>query len=116
LPGIGPVLSARIIKYRNILGGYADVRQLLEVYGLKEEVFEIIKGRVIADTLVLKRICVNSDSYADLLRHPYLESEHVKAIVGYRERIGPIADWKVLRSNNMIPAEKEEFLRYYIIF
>ena len=28
LPGIGPVLSVRIIKYRNLLGGFAAVEQL----------------------------------------------------------------------------------------
>lgn len=116
LPGIGPILSARIVKYRNLLGGYADVRQLLEVYGLREEVFEIIKERVSADTTLLKKISVNSDSYSVLLRHPYLDPEHVTAIVRYRERIGPITEWKTLLANNMIPPEKEEFLRYYIIY
>ncbi|MBN1108862.1 MAG: helix-hairpin-helix domain-containing protein, partial [Bacteroidales bacterium] len=39
LPGLGPVLSARIIKYRKLLGGYVSAEQLREVYGLSEETF-----------------------------------------------------------------------------
>ena len=50
LPGIGPVLSARIIKYRKLLGGFASVEQLKEVYGLPEETYEMIKGRLYADS------------------------------------------------------------------
>ncbi len=37
LPGIGPVLSSRIIKYRNLIGGYVSVDQLKEVYGLPKK-------------------------------------------------------------------------------
>jgi competence ComEA-like helix-hairpin-helix protein len=34
LPGVGPVLASRIADYRERSGGFADVRQLLEVPGL----------------------------------------------------------------------------------
>lgn len=116
LPGIGPVLSARIIKYRNLLGGYADKSQLLEVYGLRDSVYRIISSRIEADTTLLRRLNVNSAGYADLLRHPYLESEHVKAIVEYREQTGNIQGWKVLEDNAMVPPERAYLLRYYITF
>ncbi len=116
LPGIGPVLSARIIKYGNLLGGYADTRQLLEVYGLREDVFETISGMVRADTSGLRRIRINTDDYRDILRHPYFESEHVTAIVRYRERTGSISSWEEMVDNNLIPLEKRELLRHYISF
>ncbi|MFO7573658.1 MAG: helix-hairpin-helix domain-containing protein [Bacteroidales bacterium] len=116
LPGIGPVLSSRIVRYGNLLGGYADVRQLHDVYGLQASVIERISGMVMADTLRLRKLSVNSDSYAVLLRHPYLRPEHVTAIVRYRERQGIISDWSVMKENGMVPLEKEEFMRYYIIY
>jgi DNA uptake protein ComE-like DNA-binding protein len=116
LPGIGPVLSSRIIRYGNLLGGYADVRQLHDVYGLQASVIERISVMVKADTTKLRKLSVNSDSYAVLLRHPYLSPEHVTAIVRYRERQGRISDWSIMRDNGMVPLEKEEFLRYYIIY
>ena len=34
IKGIGPVFAKRIIEYRELLGGYYDKHQLLEVYGL----------------------------------------------------------------------------------
>lgn len=116
LPGIGPVLSSRIIRYGNLLGGYADIRQLHDVYGLQPEVIERISGMVMADTSRLRKLNVNNDSYSVLLRHPYLRPEHVTAIVRYRESHGPISEWSVMKEKGMLPPEKEEFLRYYLIY
>ncbi|NSW93088.1 MAG: helix-hairpin-helix domain-containing protein, partial [Bacteroidales bacterium] len=63
LPGIGPVLSARIIKYRNLLGGFTAVDQLKEVYGLPEETFNLISKRLYADTLKIRKININKARY-----------------------------------------------------
>ncbi|HEX2921598.1 MAG TPA: helix-hairpin-helix domain-containing protein, partial [Bacteroidales bacterium] len=60
LPGIGPVLSARIIRFRNLLGGFSSVNQLKEVYGLSPETFESIKGRFSADQSKTRKTNINS--------------------------------------------------------
>ena len=44
LRGIGPVLSKRIVAYRKALGGFKEVSQLRNVYGLKQEVYEEIQA------------------------------------------------------------------------
>ena len=80
LPGIGPVLSARIIKYRKLLGGFASVEQLKEVYGLPEETYEMIKGRLYADSSGIRKININSSGYKELSRIPYIEKYEVTAI------------------------------------
>ena len=59
LPGIGPVLASRIIKYRNLLGGFAYVTQLREVYGLPEETYGMISGKLFADSSAVRKINVN---------------------------------------------------------
>jgi competence protein ComEA len=59
LYGIGPVLSARIIKYRRLLGGFARVEQLKEVYGLSAETFESVRGRIFADSTVITMIIIS---------------------------------------------------------
>jgi DNA uptake protein ComE-like DNA-binding protein len=79
LPGIGPVLSARIIKYRHLLGGFASVNQLREVYGLPPETFEIIKGKVFADTSAINVININTAGYKELSEVPYLENYEIKS-------------------------------------
>ena len=105
LPGIGPVLSVRIIKYRHLLGGFARIDQLKEVYGLREETFEIIKGRVFADTTAIIKININSAGFKDLSHFPYFEQYEVKAILKYRELKGRISCITDLVDNKLITKE-----------
>ena len=46
LPGIGPALSARIIAYRDQIGSFASVEQLLEVTGIGAKLFEQLKQKL----------------------------------------------------------------------
>lgn len=116
LPGIGPVLSVRIIKYRNLLGGYAKIEQLQEVYGLPEETYELIRSRIFIDTLALSKISVNMAGYGDLIRLPYFERYEVTAILKYRELGGRIESINDLIDNKLITEEKAAMIRPYLIF
>jgi DNA uptake protein ComE-like DNA-binding protein len=116
LPGIGPVLSVRIIKYRKLLGGFASVNQLKEVYGLPPETFEIIKGKVFADTSAINVININTAGYKELSDIPYLENYEVKSILKYRELTGRISAIKDLTENKLITVEKAEKVKPYINF
>ncbi len=73
LPGIGPVLSARIVKYRKLIGGFVSVDQLREVYGLPEETFNLVSSGLTVDTLAIKKIKVNKAEFSELIRHPYFQ-------------------------------------------
>jgi DNA uptake protein ComE-like DNA-binding protein len=114
LPGIGPVLSARIIKYRNYLGGYARIDQLKEVYGLPEETFEVIKGRLWADTLLIRKTNVNTAEYKEISRIPYLEKYEVSSILKYREISGRINNIHDLTDNKIITIEKAAKMGAYL--
>jgi len=116
LPGIGRVLSVRIIRYRNLLGGYASVSQLKEVYGLPPETFELIKERVFADESEVKKIKVNSAGYRELSVLPYFEEYELQAIFKYRKLMGRIEGIKDLTENKLISNEKAEKVRPYLIF
>jgi competence protein ComEA len=116
LPGIGPVLSARIIKYRNLLGGYASVKQLKEVYGLSEETFEMIRGRLYADSLGLRKININSASYMELSDIPYLGKYEVSSILKYRKLTGRIKSIEELKENKILTQEKAEKVEPYMDF
>lgn len=116
LPGIGPVLSARIVKYRNLLGGYASVKQLKEVYGLSEETFDIISGKCFADTMAVKKIRINSADYKRLIRLPYFERFEVAAILKYRELNGRLNGINEMIDNKIITVEKAGKLRHYLEF
>lgn len=116
LPGIGPVLSARIIKYRNLLGGYASVEQLREVYGLTEDTYNIICGRLSADTSAIRKIKINTADYRQLIRLPYFEKEEVSAILKYRKENGRIGSIIEIIENNLISREKAVKVRAYLVF
>lgn len=102
LPGIGPVYAGRIIKYRNLLGGFVRVEQLGEVYGISGETFDLIKDRVHIDTSFIRKIQLNSMTFKELLKHPYLEYEDVIAIVNYRESEGTIQSFQELQDNFLL--------------
>lgn len=103
LPGIGPVFAGRIIKYRNLLGGFVRADQLREVYGMPLETVERISSLVFIDTTVIRKICLDSASFSELLRHPYLEYEEVKALVEYREFKQDNMSAQELRDQQILP-------------
>jgi DNA uptake protein ComE-like DNA-binding protein len=104
LPGIGPVFAGRIIKYRNLLGGYVSVDQLAEVYGMPGETIDLLRKHVFIDSLAIRRIRLDSASFRELLRHPYLEYEDVKALVEYRDFKGEISSREEL-SDQLVLSE-----------
>lgn len=43
LPGIGPVLAARIVKYRDKLGGFQQIEQVGQTYGISDSLYHLLK-------------------------------------------------------------------------
>ncbi len=116
LPGLGPVLSARIVRYRNLLGGYADVSQLKEVYGLPEETWDLVSGRLKADPDDVRKININQADYRQLIRLPYFERYEVTAILKYRELNGKIESIDELVENGVIDSAKVKKVKWYLEF
>ncbi|MFH0760520.1 MAG: helix-hairpin-helix domain-containing protein [Bacteroidota bacterium] len=88
LNGIGPFFAGRIIKYRTALGGFANPDQLREVYGMDSVRFKGFIGQIRIDTGHLRKMDVNRATFKELLAHPYLEYEQVKALCRFRDRRG----------------------------
>lgn len=103
LSGIGTVFSARIVKYRNLLGGFVSKDQLLEVYGISKEKFTSISPMIILDSIPLRRIGLNSFNERKLRMHPYINSRMSKDIVRFRDRNGEFASIDQLRSHKIVP-------------
>ncbi len=115
LAGIGSVYANRIIKYRNLLGGYYSTAQLLEIYNLPMETFKKIENNISADTLLIKRIHINFAEYSELLRHPYLNKTQVTAILKYRDRNGSFQDILQLKTNGLIDSETFLKIKPYLM-
>lgn len=84
LPGIGPVLSERIIRYRSLLGGFVDTGQLYEVYGLDSQVVVLISPMLILTYDSVTPLMLDSCSFSQMAKHPYLGSSAARLISKYR--------------------------------
>jgi competence protein ComEA len=113
LPGIGRVLAGRIIKYRNLLGGFYSVDQLKEVYGLSPETILKISNRISIDTGIIIKIDLNTLSENELLRHPYIGRYKAKAIMRYRNYTGKIINSIELVKNEILTENEFSILRVY---
>lgn len=86
--GIGKVRAARIYKYGKRLGGYVNVEQLKEVYGIDNELFEQIKGHFKVGKTDIRKININSDEIKQLTAHPYIDFQLAKALIRFRKDYG----------------------------
>lgn len=81
---IKPYLIKRLIKYRNLLGGFYKADQLMEVYGFPEYYYETIQSNIEVDTGLITLIKINSVEFKALLKHPYFDYETTKLIFNAR--------------------------------
>ncbi len=86
LPGIGPAFAKRILKYRSMLGGFARIEQLKEVYGLDEERYQKIAAYLTVNADSIRKIMVNTADFKILARHPYIGYELTKLICNARRK------------------------------
>ena len=108
LPGIGPVLSKRIVMFRDKLGGFYSCDQVSEVYGLPDSTFQRIKPFLLCDGNVTK-VNLNEATQATLEQHPYFRRNVARAIVDYRSQHGAFKDVNELRQ--LVAISKELFDR-----
>jgi competence protein ComEA len=113
--GIGSKLSARIVKYRDRLGGFYSLEQLHEVYGLQPEVIDSLnKYTFVAKAHTPARINLNTATIEELRTHPYMTSNLARAIVAYREQHGRFESVEELKQIKIIKPEQYEKLRPYL--
>src|SRR3546814_26349 len=89
LPGIGPVFASRIVRFRDLLGGFHHVSQLMDVYGFDSLRFAELRPHVYVDTALVKKIALNTAEYQRFRDHPLINHKLANAIVQYRKQHGP---------------------------
>ncbi len=112
--GIGPYFAGKIIAYRNSLGGFLNLEQLLEVRGMNQEKLESIREQVLVDTLFLVKININIATLKELKNHPYISPRLAESLIKYREFAKSIKSWDELLKNRIITPVEFEKLHPYI--
>ena len=86
LPGVGQVLSQRIVGFRDVLGGFHHIDDLYEVYGLDSSMVDGAKAYVTVDASLVRPVCLDTVSFRSLLRHPRFNIETTKKLMRARGR------------------------------
>ncbi|MEM9339992.1 MAG: helix-hairpin-helix domain-containing protein [Bacteroidota bacterium] len=89
IKGIGTVFSNRIVKFRDRLGGFSNLHQLNEVYGLTPDMIERIEDRFSLVSAV-HPFDINNDSVKFLAKHPYISYDLAWILINYRKQHGDI--------------------------
>jgi len=114
LPGIGPTLAMRIIRFRDKLGGFYHMEQLKETFGLADSVFQKIRPYLKSEDQVLKRMDLNKAGIDELKAHPYIRYNIANAIIQYRNQHGLFVTVEDLKKLVLIDNAVYEKLKPYL--
>jgi len=91
IPGVGPATARRIMEYRDRLGGYIELSQLLEIYGIDSPRYESILPFVdLAKPANIRQISLNQCSEVELSSHPYAGRTLARRLIAFRDRHGQL--------------------------
>lgn len=88
VPGIGPTMAGRIVKFRENIGGLHQKEQILEVYGMTPETMEKLFDQFEFEPGISKKLKINEWDANTLAIHPYISYGEAKVIVAYRTQHG----------------------------
>jgi len=112
--GIGRAYARRIVSYRELLGGYHNVEQLKEVYGIPADLVESLRENLLIDSIAIRKFSINMVPYHELRQHPYISEYQAKAIVYYRETVGNLKSIDELLRNNLLDSASFRRVKPYI--
>lgn len=97
LPGIGSKLAARIVNFRDKLGGFHSINQVGETYGVPDSTFQYIRSMLVLSNTKVRKININTVTKDELKLHPYIRWNLANAIVEYRSQHGDYSDLNELK-------------------
>ena len=110
IPGIASYRARKIVEYREKLGGFVNVEQVMESCELPDEVLHWF----MLTTTVTRKINVNSASVNKMMSHPYISFYKAKYIVEYRSKHGEFKSLDELVSKKLLTIDEMERLSPYL--
>ena len=113
--GVSAKLAKRIIAYRNKLQGFYEDDQLFEVYYLdKETGHQILKSFQVIEKPLIQKIDINSASFKEILKTPYIDYKLTQRICNYRDENVQFNDLEELKKIDSFPIEKFDRIALYL--
>jgi DNA uptake protein ComE-like DNA-binding protein len=116
LPYIGSFYAAKIVEYREQLGGYSTLAQLLELWKMTPETIDKFADRVSIDQTQIRKLNVNELTGQELSVHPYISSHLASQIVLMRESQGAFPAVQDNCLNGLLNAELCSKLAPYLVY
>ncbi|WP_405607293.1 helix-hairpin-helix domain-containing protein [Polaribacter sp. Asnod1-A03] len=114
--GIGDAFSERIIKYRSKLQGFSIANQIFEVWGLEKEIGDkVLSVFKIKDKPIIKKLNVNTVTFKELLKNPYIDYELCKKIFDYRDEVAELQNISELKNIKDFPLDKYDRIVLYLV-
>ncbi len=114
IKGVGPFYAKQILKRRNELGGFYHKNQLLEVWKMDQEKFDIIKDFISIDNTKIIKIDLNNVKLEDLRLHPYTRWNIANSILKMREQKSGFKNLNEIKESVLINEELFEKLKPYL--
>jgi competence ComEA-like helix-hairpin-helix protein len=114
--GIGEATANKLIKYRNLLGGFSSMAQIEEVYGLWDKVKPAIYENLMVSEKDIQKRNLKSISVEELAKHPYLSWNESKAIVNFLKQHPNTNEFTELEKIHILDSEKiKKILPYFLL-
>ncbi len=115
--GIGDGISERILKQKELLGGFVSMSQMEDVWGLSPEVIaELNKYFKVGALPSVKKIDINNISTKEMSKFPYFKYALAREIVTFRSMNGGIKSAEDLIKIKSFPVEKIKIIALYLDF
>lgn len=114
VPGIGPAFAGRIVRYRERLGGFVQLEQLSEVFGVDSGRFAALAPLLKVEGKSLREINPATATEEELAAHPYIGRVIARRWVAFREQRKGNFGCKDLAVLHGLDAVRLEKLRPYL--
>jgi len=115
--GVGPFIAKNIIKYRSRLGGFYNIEQLREVYGIDSAKYANINYHFLINTDSIKKTDLNEANYYQLQKHPYINKEMAFEITNHAKFEMPFGEVEELKELNVInDSIYQKIYHYFVVY
>ena len=116
LYGIGSYRARQIVRYREQLGGFVRVEQVLEAKGMDGVNADTLLQHLYMDSVIVEQIPINQVGVQRLARHPYLRFEQAKTIYELRRQKICLDSIQQLNELDCLSSETLEKIAPYLNF
>ncbi len=116
LPNMDHKIAGRILKYRDILGGYADLNQLYNVYEIDTTKISDWKKHLRIDAHSWQQYKVNQMTEAELRDLPFFDKKQASQLINYKNHHGPFSSFDELQKALAIEPKNKQILKSYLLF